>query len=106
MRGRKPRAIEIAPDDLSVLQQIAHSQTWPWFQVQVPASFWESPMEDGLKLWPSRRSATNRPCVAPAAATNAWVYPASWSRHRGRDARSRFPPCNVLRSSSWPAWNP
>ena len=30
----EPRAIEIASDDLSVLQQIAHSQTWPWFQVR------------------------------------------------------------------------
>ena len=58
----------------------------------VPASSWESPTEDGLRPWPSRRSATNRPSVAPAAATNAWGYPASWSRPRGRDARSRFPP--------------
>ncbi len=57
-----------------------------------PASFWESPTEDGLKLWPSRRSATSRLCVAPAAAMNAWGYPASWSHPRGRDARSRFPP--------------
>src|SRR5208337_3570121 len=34
MRGRKPRPIEIAPDDLPLLQQIAHSQIRPWYQVQ------------------------------------------------------------------------
>src|SRR5208337_527758 len=34
----------------------------------------------------------NRPYVAPAAATNAWGYPASWTHPRGRDVRSRFPP--------------
>ena len=34
MRGRKPRSIEIDSDDLPVLQQIAHSQTWPWYQVR------------------------------------------------------------------------
>ena len=41
MRGRKPRAIEIASDDLSVLQQIAHSaRPWPaGFKSSAPASF-------------------------------------------------------------------
>ena len=34
MRGRKPRPIEIAPEDLPVLQQIAQSQTRPWYQVR------------------------------------------------------------------------
>jgi hypothetical protein len=34
MRGRKPRPIEIAPDDLAVLQQIARSETRPWYQVR------------------------------------------------------------------------
>ena len=34
MRGRKPRPIEIAPDDLPLLQQIAHSQIRPWYQVR------------------------------------------------------------------------
>ena len=34
MRGRKPCPIEIAPDDLPLLQQIAHSQTRPWYQVR------------------------------------------------------------------------
>ena len=34
MRGRKPRPIEIAPDDLPLLQQIACSQTRPWYQVR------------------------------------------------------------------------
>ena len=34
MRGRKPRPIEIASEDLPVLQQIAHSQTRPWYQVR------------------------------------------------------------------------
>jgi len=34
MRGRKPRPIEIAPEDLPALQQIARSQTRPWYQVR------------------------------------------------------------------------
>ena len=34
MRGRKPRPIEIASDDLLALQQIARSQTRPWYQVR------------------------------------------------------------------------
>jgi hypothetical protein len=57
-----------------------------------PASSWGSPKVDGSKPWPSRPSATNRPFVAPATATNVWGYPTSWTRPRGRDARSRFPP--------------
>ena len=35
---------------------------------------------------------TNRPYVAPAAATNTWGCPASWAHPRDRDVRSRFPP--------------
>ena len=34
MRGRKPCPIEIASDDLPALQQIARSQTRPWYQVR------------------------------------------------------------------------
>jgi hypothetical protein len=34
MRGRKPRPIKIASDDLPLLQQIARSQTRPWYQVR------------------------------------------------------------------------
>ena len=34
MRGRKPRSIEIAADDLPLLQQIAQSQARPWYQVR------------------------------------------------------------------------
>jgi len=34
MRGRKPRPIEIAPDDLPVLYQSARSQTRPWYQLR------------------------------------------------------------------------
>ena len=34
MRGRKPRPIEIAGDDLRILEQIAQSQTRPWYQVR------------------------------------------------------------------------
>ena len=34
MRGRKPRPIEIVPDDIPLLQHIAHSQTLPWYQVR------------------------------------------------------------------------
>src|SRR5271168_1582785 len=34
MRGRKPRPIEIAPGDLPILQQIARSQSRPWYQVR------------------------------------------------------------------------
>ena len=33
-RGRKPSPIEIAADDLPLLQQIAQSQTRPWYQVR------------------------------------------------------------------------
>jgi Helix-turn-helix domain len=34
MRGRKPHSLTIAPADLQALQQIARSQTLPFFQVQ------------------------------------------------------------------------
>ena len=34
MRGRKPRPLEIAPADVSLLQEIAHSRSRPWMQVQ------------------------------------------------------------------------
>ena len=34
MRGRKPRPIEIVPDDIPLLQHIAHSQTLSWYQVR------------------------------------------------------------------------
>lgn len=34
MRGRKPRPVSIAPTDLSVLQQVARSDSLPWYQVR------------------------------------------------------------------------
>lgn len=34
MRGRKPHVLQIAPDDKPLLQQLARSQTRPWYQVQ------------------------------------------------------------------------
>src|SRR5436190_18811646 len=34
MRGRKPRAVEIAPDDLPVLEQVARTRSGPSFQVR------------------------------------------------------------------------
>ena len=34
MRGRKPRPLTIAADDLPVLQAVARSRHLPWFQVQ------------------------------------------------------------------------
>lgn len=34
MRGRKPRGITVKTHDRPLLQQIAHSRTLPWFQVQ------------------------------------------------------------------------
>ena len=34
MRGRKPRSLQIVPDDRPLLQQMARSQTRPWYQVQ------------------------------------------------------------------------
>jgi len=34
MRGRKPRLLQIALDDKPLLQQLARSQTRPWYQVQ------------------------------------------------------------------------
>lgn len=34
MRGRKPRALELATADVPLLQQLAKKQTRPWYQVQ------------------------------------------------------------------------
>jgi hypothetical protein len=34
MRGRKPRGFSLAAHDIPPLEQIAHSRTLPWFQVQ------------------------------------------------------------------------
>src|SRR5262249_58492296 len=34
MRGRRPRPLEIAPDDAPTLQQIARSRSLPWYQIQ------------------------------------------------------------------------
>lgn len=34
MRGRKPHSFTITPADVLVLQQLARSQTRPWYQVQ------------------------------------------------------------------------
>lgn len=34
MRGRKPIPIQIPPEDLAVLRQMANRQTAPWFQVR------------------------------------------------------------------------
>jgi hypothetical protein len=34
MRGRKPQLLQIAPDDKPLLEQMARSQTRPWYQVQ------------------------------------------------------------------------
>ena len=34
MRGRKPRALELARADVRLLEQLARSQTRPWFQVR------------------------------------------------------------------------
>lgn len=34
MRGRKPRSIAVGAHDRCLLEQIAHSRTLPWFQVQ------------------------------------------------------------------------
>lgn len=34
MRGRKPRPVSIATADLSVLQQVARSDSLPWYQVR------------------------------------------------------------------------
>lgn len=34
MRGRKPRDFTLAPAEALVLQQLARSQTRPWYQVQ------------------------------------------------------------------------
>ena len=53
MRGRKPRPIEIAPDDLPLLQQIAHSQIRPWYQVRRARILLGIAMEPGPKSWPS-----------------------------------------------------
>lgn len=34
MRGRKPRLVQLVPNDEPLLQQLARSQTRPWYQVQ------------------------------------------------------------------------
>ncbi len=34
MRGRKPSALTIPPHDRTILEQIAHSESLPWFQVR------------------------------------------------------------------------
>src|SRR5438105_1661311 len=34
MRGREPRSIAVGAHDRCLLEQIAHSRTLPWFQVQ------------------------------------------------------------------------
>ncbi len=34
MRGRKPHVLQIEPNDKPLLQQMARSQTRPWYQVQ------------------------------------------------------------------------
>lgn len=34
MRGRKPRPVSIAPADRPVLEQVARSDTLPWYQVR------------------------------------------------------------------------
>src|SRR4029077_4165793 len=60
----------------------------------------------GLRRWPSRRSATNRPSVAPAAATNAWGYPAFCSRPRGLDTRLQFPPLQRAQIVQWACLEP
>lgn len=34
MRGRKPRILQLASNDKPLLQQLARSQTRPWYQIQ------------------------------------------------------------------------
>jgi hypothetical protein len=34
MRGRKPRLLQLVPNDKPLLRQLARSQTRPWYQVQ------------------------------------------------------------------------
>jgi len=34
MRGRKPRPVSIAPADRPVLEQVARSNSLPWYQVR------------------------------------------------------------------------
>ena len=34
MRGRRPRPLSIDPGDLSILQQVARSESLPWYQVR------------------------------------------------------------------------
>ena len=34
MRGRRPRSLSIAPDDLTILHRIARSEFLPWYQVR------------------------------------------------------------------------
>jgi hypothetical protein len=34
MRGRKPRPVSISPGDLPILEQVARSESLPWYQVR------------------------------------------------------------------------
>ena len=107
MRGRKPRPIEIASDDLPVLQQIAHSQTRPWYQVRrarilLGIADGGTDSNPGLPD-PVRR--IDRPSHLPSLRTPGAIRPPGVAQAVGTPDRD-FPPCNVPRSSNWPAWSP
>jgi len=87
MRGRKPRPIEIAPDDLPLLQQIAHSQIRPWYQVRRARILLGIAHGARTQILAFLTQCDESTYVAPAAVTNTWDYLASWTHPRGRDVR-------------------
>ena len=100
------RAIEIASDDLSVLQQIAHSQTWPWFQVRRARILLG--IADGCR---TQTLAFQTQCDESTVRRTCRRYERlGLSGLLELAPRSGRPiaisPCNVLRSLNWPAWKP
>lgn len=58
---------------------------------------WRSPEGSAPASWPSRCSATPRPCAAPANATVTADWTGSWDRPSDRAARPGFPPLQRAR---------
>ena len=105
MRGRKPRPLEIAHHDVPVLQQIARSRSLPWFQIQRAQILLAVAAGEPVGSPPSAPNAIRQPSGESAAAMRSRAYPSSCDRPNGPGDRPGFPPCNALRSFSWPAWS-
>ena len=105
MRGRRPRPLSIATVDLATLQQIARSESLPWYQVRrarivlanargVRTSTIAFQMQcDEATVWRTCRR------YEQSGLAGLLALPA------GRDIPTGFPPSSGLRSSNWPAWS-